>query len=166
MLYFWLKFIHILSATLIFGTGLGSAFYMYRAHMSRNNEAIAFASRNVVLADWLFTTPTVVIQPITGIWLMQIMGYSWSTEWILLAMGLFILMGACWLPVVWLQIQIYRFAKEALDTKVSLYQNSEYMRYMRYWFCLGWPAFIATIIIFYLMVFKPSMGFLNGKIFN
>ncbi len=72
MLYFWLKLVHILSATLIFGTGLGSAFYMYRAHLSKNDEAIAFASKNVVLADWLFTTPAVFIQPITGVLLIQL----------------------------------------------------------------------------------------------
>ena len=161
MFYFWLKYIHILSATLLFGTGLGSAFYMYRAHMSKNNDAIAFASKNVVLADWLFTTPTVIIQPVTGIWLMHVMGYPWSTEWIVLALGLFIFMGACWLPVVWLQIQIYGFAKEALITGKPLYQNPKYVRYMKCWFFLGWPAFIAAIIIFYLMVFKPTIGLIK-----
>jgi uncharacterized membrane protein len=157
MIYFWLKLIHILSATLIFGTGLGSAFYMYRAHLSQDNRAIAFASKNVVIADWLFTTPAIIVQPITGIWLMQIMQYPWTTKWLIVAMVLYLLTGACWLPVVWLQIKIHAFAKESLITGNSLYQNKKYLQYMKYWFFLGWPAFIAVMIIFYLMVFKPNL---------
>lgn len=155
MLYFWLKWIHIMSATLIFGTGLGSAFYMTRAHLSKNDQAIAFAARNVVIADWLFTTPAIIIQPITGVWLTVIMGYPWTTEWILWAIGLFIFAGMCWIPVVWIQIQIHKMADESLKTGVSLYKNDAYLRYMKIWFTLGWPAFIAVILIFYLMVFKP-----------
>jgi uncharacterized membrane protein len=158
MLYFWLKLIHILSATILFGTGLGSAFYMFRAHLSSDDRAIAFASRNVVIADWIFTTPAVIIQPITGFALMYVMGYPIVTPWILWSLGLFILTGVCWIPVVWLQIQIHRFAKESISTGISLYKNQTYLRYMRYWFLLGWPAFIAVIIIFYLMVFKPQLA--------
>jgi len=156
MAYYWLKLIHIMSATVIFGTGLGSAFYMYRAHLSADDRAIFFAARNIVIADWIFTTPAVIIQPVTGILLVVVMGYPWTTGWIVLALGLFFLMGACWLPVVWLQIQIKNLAKISLETGISLYDNPKYMRYMKIWFILGWPAFIAVIIIFYLMVFKPS----------
>jgi len=156
MIYFWLKLIHIISSTLLFGTGLGSAFYLYRAHLSKDNRAIAFAARNVVIADWLFTTPSVIIQPITGVWLMYVMNYSWDTPWILIAIGLFVLTGLCWLPVVWLQIKIHQLAKQALVTGESLVENPTYKRYINIWFGLGWPAFIAVIIIFYLMVFKPN----------
>lgn len=155
MLYFWLKLIHIVSSTLLFGTGLGSAFYLYRAHLSKDNKAIAFAARNVVIADWMFTTPAVIIQPITGVWLMYIMNYSWDTPWILIAIALFLFTGLCWLPVVWLQIKIHQLAEQSLKTGDFLCENPIYKRYIKIWFALGWPAFCAVIVIFYLMVFKP-----------
>ncbi|HXH54257.1 MAG TPA: DUF2269 domain-containing protein [Gammaproteobacteria bacterium] len=148
--------IHIISATLIFGTGLGSAFYLYRAHLSKDNRAIAFAARNVVIADWMFTTPAVIIQPITGVWLMYVMSYTWQTPWILIALGLFVLVGVCWLPVVWIQIKIRQLAEQSLQTGDLLCENPIYKRYIKIWFALGWPAFSAVIVIFYLMVFKPN----------
>lgn len=107
MIYLWLKYIHIISATLIFGAGLGSAFYMFRAHLSKDEKAIAFAAKNVVIADWAFTTPAIIIQPLTGFGLMYVMGYPILTPWILLSLGLFVLAGICWIPVVWLQIKIH-----------------------------------------------------------
>lgn len=157
MIYFWLKLIHILSSTLLFGTGLGSAFYMLNAHLSKDDKAILITSRNLVIADWLFTTPAIIIQPITGIWLMINRGYPFTTSWILLSLGLFLLAGACWLPVVWLQIKIRNLAEEAIKIQSPLWQNLLYLKYMKIWFILGWPAFIAVIIIFYLMVFKPVL---------
>ena len=157
MLYYWLKLIHIMSATLIFGTGLGSAFYMYRAHLSKDDRIIAYAAKNVVMADWLFTTPAVIIQPLTGVWLMIVLQYPWNIGWIMVAIGLFLIVGACWLPVVWLQIQIKNLALDNLEKGTPLSQNKLYQKYMRFWFLLGWPAFIAVIIIFYLMVFKPNI---------
>jgi len=160
MSYLLLKLLHIFSATVLFGTGLGSAFYLYRAHVSRDDRAIAFAAKNVVLADWLFTTPAVIIQPLTGVWLMRVMQYPWTTEWLLLAIAFFLLVGACWLPVVWLQIQISSLADKSLKGGLPLYENPLYRRYMKMWFFLGWPAFILVIGIFYLMVFKPRLSFI------
>jgi uncharacterized membrane protein len=138
MVYLWLKIIHILSATILFGTGVGSAFYLLRAHLSQELSAIAFASRQVVIADWLFTTPAVIIQPLTG-FIMMVMQH--------------ILTGACWIPVVWLQIRIRDITKHAVDNNQPLPRL--YYTYMKYWFCLGWPAFLSILIIFYLMVMKP-----------
>lgn len=152
MNYLLLKLIHIISSTLLFGTGLGSAFYFWRANQSQDLRAMYFAARNVVIADWAFTTPTVFIQPITGFWLLYILRLPMTTDWVSLAIGLFILAGVCWLPVVWLQIKMRDMLKIALDNEQLL--PKLYRTYYRIWFFLGWPAFIAIIIIFYLMVFK------------
>jgi uncharacterized membrane protein len=153
MVYLWLKIIHILSATILFGTGVGSAFYLLRAHLSQELSAIAFASRQVVIADWLFTTPAVIIQPLTGFIMMVMQHYPVSSLWISLSILLYILTGACWIPVVWLQIRIRDITKHAVDNNQPLPRL--YYTYMKYWFCLGWPAFLSILIIFYLMVMKP-----------
>ncbi len=153
MLYLWLKTIHIISATVLFGTDLGSAFYLWRAHLSRDVAAIAFATRNVVITDWIFTTPAVIIQPLTGFMMIYINHFPLSSTWIVLSLFLYILIGVCWLPVVWLQIQLREIAKQATDQQQPLPQR--YYSYMRIWFWLGWPAFIFVLSIFYLMVMKP-----------
>jgi uncharacterized membrane protein len=153
MLYISLKFIHIISSTLLFGTGLGSAFYLWRANQSGNIQALHFATKNVVLADWLFTTPAVIIQPITGFWLMLLLHYPLTSKWILYTLALYVFIGACWLPVVWLQIKMHRLISHAKKSNTKLPQT--YHTYYRIWFILGWPAFIAVLIIFYLMIYKP-----------
>lgn len=153
MTYLILKYIHIISSTLLFGTGLGSAFYMWRANQSNNLQAMLFAAKNVVIADWIFTTPAVIIQPISGFWLMTILNYSITTKWIIWSLALYILAGACWIPVVWLQIKMHQQLIKAAAQNVP--PPSLYRTYSSIWFILGWPAFIAVLAIFYLMVFKP-----------
>jgi len=148
-----LKLIHILSATLLFGTGLGSAFYMWRARLSGDIRVIARVSRDLVLADWLFTTPAILVQLASGLGLMQLTGYGLEQGWLRLALGLFILAGACWLLVVWIQLQVRKLATQALKPGGQL--PPAYDRLMWLWFALGWPAFLAVLAIFYLMVFKP-----------
>lgn len=150
--YLLIRLIHILSATLLFGTGLGSAFYMWRAHKSGDVRVIADVARNVVLADWLFTTPAVIIQPISGLWLVSARGYALTEPWIVVSLVLFVVAGACWLPVVWLQIQMRNLAETSVRAGTAL--DARYHRYMRWWFLLGWPAFAAVLIIYGLMVFK------------
>jgi len=156
MSYFSLKLIHIISSTLLFGTGLGSAFYFWRSNQSGNYQAMSFAARNVVIADWVFTTPAVIVQPITGIMLMQVLSLPFSTSWIVFSLGLYVLTGLCWLPVVWLQIKMHQQLEAALLKNEKL--PVLYYRYYRIWFFLGWPAFISVILIFYLMVFKHIPG--------
>ena len=151
--YALVKTLHILSATLLFGTGLGSAFYLWRADRSRDPAAIAFAAHNVVIADWLFTLPAVVVQPLSGLWLAWHLGMILTEPWLLWTYGLYLLAGACWLPVVWLQIQLRDIAAAALARGDQLPER--YHRSMTVWFVLGWPAFLAVIAIFYLMVAKP-----------
>jgi len=149
-----IKLLHILSAILLFGTGLGTAFHGMASNLSRDVRAIAVANRNVVLADWLFTTPTVIIQPVTGIWLALGEGWPISTRWIVLSLVLYALAGACWVPVVWLQIRMRRIADDAVARGTGL--PPLYRRYFRIWFALGFPAFAAMIGIVALMVLKPG----------
>lgn len=111
--YLLLKYAHVISSTLLFGTGLGTAFHGWMAHRSGDRPAIAVVSRNVVLADWIFTAPAVVVQPATGLALAHLAGFPWHSPWLLASVVLYLLVGACWLPVVWLQIRMHRMAGEA-----------------------------------------------------
>ena len=147
------KTLHILSATLIFGTGLGTAFYMWRGHRSGDLRALSVIAKNVVLADWIFTTPAIVFQLGSGLWLIHSGGFDPLEFWLLWAYGLFALAGLCWLPVVWLQIRIRDFAVQAAATESAL--PARYHHLIRMWFRLGWPAFLSVVMIFYLMVAKP-----------
>ena len=151
--YLWLKFIHILSSTFLFGTGVGSAFYMFRANLSKDVPSITFAAKNVVLADWFFTTPTVIIQPVSGLMMMYIGGYNIYDPWIMTSLALYALAGICWLPVVWLQMKMRDLAVEAMNKGEGL--SDKYWKYERWWFWLGVIAFPAMIIVFHCMVFKP-----------
>ncbi len=152
MTYITLKYLHILSMVLLFGTGLGSAFYKWMADRSKNLEHINVTNRNVVLADWVFTTPTVIFQPISGIWMANIIGLPLTTFWIFASIGLYILAGLCWLPVVWLQIRMSKISQIAIDNQKPL--PDDYWMYTRIWFWLGVPAFISMILVVFLMVFK------------
>jgi uncharacterized membrane protein len=155
MSYLLLKYIHILSATLLFGTGLGTAFHGFLAFRSRDARVIAAVGRSVVLADWLFTTPAVIVQPATGIAMAMQAGLPLTTGWIALTFALYALVGVCWLPVVWLQIQLRAMGRASQLAGTPLPER--YFRFLRYWFLLGWPAFIGVLAIFYLMVLKPDL---------
>ncbi len=153
--YLALKLIHILSATLLFGTGLGTAYYMWRADRSGDVAAIAVTARHVVAADWIFTAPAAVVQPLTGVLLARELGVPLTGSWLGWAAVLYVLAGACWLPVVRLQIRMRDMAEAAARESTPL--PEAYHQAMRFWVALGWPAFLAVIAIFALMVFKPPL---------
>ena len=153
--YLVLKWLHIVSSVLMVGTGLGSAFYMFFANRSGSVPAQAVVSRLVVRADWWFTTPTVILQPATGFALAHMAGFPLSTPWLALSLALFVFAGACWLPVVWLQIRMAAIAAQAHRDAVPL--PPLYARYQRWWERLGYPAFAAMVVVFYLMVNKPQL---------
>ena len=153
--YLVLKWLHIVSSVLMVGTGLGSAFYMFFANRSGSVPAQAVVSRLVVRADWWFTTPTVILQPATGFTLAHMAGFPLSTPWLALSLALFVFAGACWLPVVWLQIRMAAIAAQANRDAVPL--PPLYARYQRWWELLGYPAFAAMVVVFYLMVNKPQL---------
>lgn len=152
MIYLSLKSLHLVSMVLLFGTGLGSAWYKWTADRGGNVVHIAVTNRHVVLADWLFTTPTGFIQPITGFAMLSMTGIPVATPWVFASLVLYGLAGACWLPVVWLQMRMRDLAAEAARGNSALPEL--YWRYARWWFWLGVPAFAAMLCIVLLMVFK------------
>ena len=150
--YLLLKLIHLLCAVVVAGTGTGIAFFMFMANRSGNAQAIAVTARHVVLADWLFTAPAVVVQFVTGVLLMIKLGYSFSSLWFLTVVSLFVFVGACWLPVVVIQYRLRRLATESAGVGVI---DPAFRSLMRTWTVLGVPAFTTILVIFWLMVFKP-----------
>jgi uncharacterized membrane protein len=158
MEYLVAKWLHILSSTLLFGTGLGSAYYMLLTSLasrrSGDPKPVAVVVRYVVLADWLFTTTTIVFQPLSGWYLMHLAGYPLTTRWIVVSFALYLLAGACWLPVVWMQIRMRDMAAAAATAGRSL--PPLYWRLLRIWVSLGVVAFGALVAVFYLMVAKPA----------
>jgi len=147
------KTLHILSSTVLFGTGLGTAWYMWRADRSGDVTVIFVTARHVVWADYLFTLPAVVVQPFSGLWLAELVGYRLDEPWLLASYVLYAITAACWIPVVWLQTRMRDLAGIAVRESAPL--PGLYHRYMRIWFILGWPAFLSVIAIFYLMVARP-----------
>jgi uncharacterized membrane protein len=155
--YLIIKWLHILSATILFGTGIGIAFFKWITDRSQDVRSIRIVSERTVLADWIFTTPAVILQPITGLVLAYLVGYPMLSGWIFYSICLYILAGLCWLPVVWLQIRMRNLAQAADDADAQL--PPQYWRYARIWFWLGIPAFSALIAIYWLMVAKPVISF-------
>ena len=147
---------HVLSAAVLFGTGLGIAFFMVWAHRSGKPATVAAVSGIVVTADFLFTATAVVVQPVTGVMLALSRGWSLTEPWLLATYALYLLTGACWLPVVGIQIRMARLARTAAAEGAPL--PPAYHRLYRLWFGLGWPAFAAVVGIYALMLAKPDFG--------
>lgn len=148
------KYLHVLSSTFLFGTGVGTAFYLLMVSRNRDARVIAAVARYVVIADWIFTATTIVFQPISGFYLAHRMGYSLTTPWLYWSIVLFVVAALCWLPVLWLQVRLrdLAIAAAAEGTEVPL----RYAGYLGYWVALGVPALISFLVIFYLMVARPS----------
>lgn len=148
------RFVHLIGASVLFGTGLGIAFFMFMAHRTGHAGVIAVTARFVVVADLIFTATAVVLQPISGVALAWVIGLSPLQEpWIVLSILLYILVGLCWLPVVFIQMRIRKLAQDAALQATPL--PAEYHRLFRIWFWLGWPAFFGVIVIFALMTWQP-----------
>jgi uncharacterized membrane protein len=153
-LYLALKWLHVLGATVIFGTGLGTAFHFWLAHRTGDATLVAAAARSAVIADFAFTLPAVVLQPLTGLALARTAGYPLDAPWILASFALYVLAGACWIPVVVLQLRMRDLAHRCAAQGRPL--APEYYKLARAWFALGWPAFAALVIVIGLMVARPS----------
>ena len=154
--YFLLKYLHVLGATVLLGTGAGIAFFMLMAHRTGNTAVVAGVARIVVIADYVFTATAVVAQPITGALLARTVGYELSEGWILASIGLYIFTGIFWLPVVWMQSRMRNLAREAAASGEPL--PREYHRLFRWWFAFGFPAFAAVMLIFWLMISRPEIS--------
>ena len=150
--YLLLQTLHTLSSTALCGLGAGSAYYALRAWRTGNVEVIAATFKHLVFADWAFTATTAVLQPLSGIGLMHLAGWSLQQSWLQWTFGLYVLAGICWLPVVWIQMRVKRRLAETGGPDIP----GDVHRLMRIWFALGWPAFAALIAIVWLMITKPG----------
>jgi uncharacterized membrane protein len=153
-LYPLVKTLHIVSATIVFGTGIGIANFMFFGHRSGLPRERAFAARMTVKADFLFTLPSAIVQPVSGAWLIWHAGFLWTDYWLVLTYGLYLLAGACWVPVVVIQLRMKAMIEAQLRGEVL--DETTYNRLFRIWFMLGWPAFGGLLVIFWLMVTKPT----------
>lgn len=153
MSYLLLKWLHVLSSTILFGTGIGSAYYMLLASLTRDPRVAATVVGHVVVADAIFTTTTIIVQPATGLAMAHIAQLPLTTTWIFWSFVLYFVAGACWLPVVWLQLRMRALAEAAAAAGLPL--PPQYFRMLRVWTALGVPAFLALVAVFYLMVAKP-----------
>jgi uncharacterized membrane protein len=151
--YLVLKYLHTIGAAVLLGTGSGIAFFMLMAHRTGDPRIIAGTARIVVIADFLFTATAVVAQPITGILLVRELGYSMMEGWIVASIALYILIGAFWLPVVWIQMRLRDLATQSVRDRTDL--PFSYHRYFWTWFYFGFPAFGAIAVIFWLMIARP-----------
>ena len=154
--YFLLKFLHVIGATVLLGTGAGIAFFMMMAHRTGNAATIAATARIVVIADFVFTATAVVAQPVTGVLLAKTVGYALSEGWIVASIALYLVTGAFWLPVVWMQAKMRDLAMAAVAANEPLPER--YPRLYRTWFAFGFPAFAAVLAIFWLMIARPEIA--------
>lgn len=152
--YYFLKFIHIISATILFGTGIGTAFFMLMAYLSKNSSTVKYTTKHVVLADWIFTTPAIIIQFVSGIVLMMILHYPFNSLWFVAVMCLFLFAGGCWIPVVFIQ---YRLKNIAADLTEHSPIPVAFAELMRKWVLLGVGAFMSLLLIYGLMITRYAM---------
>jgi len=155
-IYFVLKFLHVIGAVVLLGTGAGIAFFLLLAHRDGKPLVVAGVARIVVIADLVFTATAVVAQPLTGLALVWHVGYSLSEGWVLLSIFLYLITGALWLPVVWMQIRMRDLARAAADKGLPL--PDAYHHLFRLWFISGFPAFAAVLAIMWLMIQRPSFA--------
>ncbi len=153
--YYVLKFLHVIGATVLLGTGAGIAFFMLLAHRTGDTAVIAGVARIVVIADFVFTTTAVIAQPVTGVLLARSVGYDLGEGWIVASIALYVFTGLFWLPVVWMQARMRTLARDAAASGAPL--PDQYHRLFRWWFAFGFPAFAAVLAIFWLMITRPQL---------
>jgi uncharacterized membrane protein len=153
MTYFILKFLHVIGGAVLLGTGAGIAFFMLMAHFTGKPVIISGVARIVVIADFVFTATAVIAQPITGIALAGHMGYALTDFWIFWSIVLYLVTGAFWLPVVWMQMRLRDLSEAATRNSTAL--PAAYHRLFWWWFAFGFPAFAAVLVIFWLMIARP-----------
>jgi uncharacterized membrane protein len=154
--YFLLKYLHVIGATVLLGTGAGIAFFMLMAHRTGDAATVAATARSVVVADFVFTATAVIAQPVTGLLLAREVGYSLGEDWIVASIALYLVTGAFWLPVVWMQAKMRDLAAAAATAGAPLPER--YHRLYRLWFAFGFPAFFSVLAIFWLMIARPDPG--------
>ena len=151
-----LRWLHVLGACVLIGTGAGIAFFMMMAHRTKDAAFIARTAQTVVTADMIFTASAVLVQPSTGLLLASGLGWPLTEGWILLSIALYLLVGAFWLPVVFIQIKLRDLARAASATDAEL--GPRYHNLYRIWFACGIPAFTAILVILWLMITRPGIA--------
>jgi uncharacterized membrane protein len=151
--YFIVKYLHVLGAIVILGTGIGIAFFMLMAHQSRDVAFIARTAATVVIADMLFTLTAVVLQPLTGGLLMALSGTTLAERWLVSSLGLYAVAGLFWIPVIFMQIEMRDLARKAHARQQPL--PPRYFELFRRWFLFGIPGFGSVMIILWLMIARP-----------
>lgn len=152
-----LRWLHVIGATVLFGTGAGIAFFMLMAHRTRDPALVAHVAGTVVVADLLFTATAALLQPLTGYALARLADWPLTEGWVLLSLGLYVLVGIFWLPVVWIQLRLRDLARRAAASGAPL--PPAYHRLFAVWFACGWPTFAAMLGILWLMTAKPVLPF-------
>jgi uncharacterized membrane protein len=152
--YLLAKTVHIISATVLFGTGLGIAFFFHAGMRSGDPVSAWFAARTTAVADMIFTLTAGIVQPLTGFWLIRAGDIDPMSRWLVVTYAIYLIALACWLPVVWLQLRM----RDMLAVQVAGgdFDQTRFDRYFRWWFALGWPAFVGLVAVFWLMVAKPA----------
>ena len=150
-----LRFLHVMGAIVLVGTGAGIAFFMLMARQSRDVHAIAHVANTVVVADALFTASAAIAQPVTGYFLAREIGWPLTESWLIVSIALYVLVGALWLPVVVIQMRLRDIARASLAANAEL--PPQWHRLYRIWFACGWPAFGAVLVILWLMTAKPDL---------
>ena len=154
--YFAVKYVHVLGAIVILGTGSGIAFFMLMAHRSRDAAFIAHTATVVAIADMIFTLSAVILQPVSGGLLMMLSATSFSERWLTVSLALYVVAGAFWIPVVFMQIEMRDLARLAAEKAQPL--PPRYAALFRRWFAFGIPGFGSVMIILWLMIAKPPLG--------
>jgi uncharacterized membrane protein len=152
-LYFIVKYLHVLGAVVILGTGSGIAFFMLMAHRSRSAAFVARTASVVVIADMLFTLTAVIAQPITGGVLMMLSSTGFTEGWLATSLVLYAIAGAFWVPVIFMQIEMRNLARLAAEKSQPLPRR--YFALFRRWFACGIAGFGSVMIILYMMIAKP-----------
>ena len=152
-LYFLIKYLHVLGATVLLGTGTGIAFFMLMAHRTGDAAFIARTAAVVVIADTLFTLSAVILQPITGLILMSQLSVAFWDGWLLASLVLYLVAGLFWIPVVFMQIEMRDLARKAAAGDGQL--PPRYFTVFRRWFAFGFPGFGSVVLILWLMIAKP-----------
>ena len=149
-----LRWLHVIGACVLLGTGAGIAFFMMMAHRTGDPALIAGTARIVVIADLVFTATAAIAQPLTGWLLARQSGWDLTEGWIAVSLALYALTGVCWLPVVRIQIALRDLAAEAARNGTAL--PPRYHRLTRLWVALGIPAFASVLAILWLMIARPG----------
>ncbi len=152
-LYLAVKYLHVLGAIVILGTGSGIAFFMVMAHVSRDAAFIARTASVVVLGDMIFTLSAVIAQPVTGGILMTISSTAPTESWLLASLVLYAVAGLFWVPVIFMQMEMRDLARVATEKSQPL--PPRYLVLFRRWLLFGIPGFGSVMMILYLMIAKP-----------